>query len=290
MPLVTLEDAFPPTVEVASRYVRKVSVDVRSAPAVSWIAFDVAFRGTVEVTVPIDLPAGTRVVAMTVGHDGRPALLADAINWHRALQAGQDGEDPTTLAWDGESGDEEHVSVRTHGAASIAIAVVLPQLAQLRVAAPVVAASVDGAAVHGSVLDLRAVTAAGELGVPAVDVATSLLSDDGIRRGLIVDLAPPDPICVEGRGAKTIRQNFHRYQARLRQCYMAVAQRDPRVHGTTELRLMIAEDGSVEHVEADGELPAEVNDCLTAEVGSWSFGEGGERTQVNYPLTFQLVR
>ena len=310
MPGVTLDEAFPPTVQIAlptagghrlrggsGPRVTRVALDVHAAPDVTWLAVDVAADSETEpIALPIDLPACTRVVGMTIAHEGSGPALAAARPWREALAEVHASRDPTLLAWQGTSAGEDHLVLRAAGPTTIELALALPVLAQLRLVSPGarIAATVDGGAAvsvaSGASLSRPATTAApaGDGVSAAVSLVVDRVTDRSGRAPVIHDVVMHDT-WRGGATKKAILGVVELHRARLRYCYMREAQRDPRLAGTALLRFRIAPDGRVASVAVDGDLPAVVTDCLAAEVAGWEFPPDEAAVDVNYPLTFRLA-
>ncbi len=299
--LPTIDDAFPPSLGFDARgaaSLHRVSIDLRSAPEVSWITVEVSARRAQEVEVPIDLPVGTRVVGMMINRDGG-SVWATAMAEDDARAAARAAFQPALLAWASTTAGVDHLTLRVHGPATVELAIELPAVARLGIVAERevgrMSVSIDGAP-RGSWKALRARVAIDTTGLvidPAprpyaqVDRHTSLVAETSAHRTVVID---HEPHHIRFSADKAmIRRALKRRMARLRHCYNHVAQYQP-LEGTAVLRFRIAKDGSVRDIRVDSELPASITTCLAAEIATLELPAGDGEVEVNYPLQFTMAR
>jgi hypothetical protein len=249
--------------------------------------------------VPVDLPAGSRIVGMAV-------TTPDARTWSAALPKEEAiaafGREPdgALLTWQGTSADQDHVSIVVAESARIELAVELP---------PLVALGIDPdrqwiARIEGTVegrerrqwlkqqapvtLDLRGIEA---------HVAEDPYPHAGIDVALVAGAPARIDRPFEQRFSRTprwsgdkmmIRQRMKLSRERLTYCYERVAQwrRRPELDGTVNLQFVIGTSGKIETVVAASAFPAEINTCLENVLKEWEFPLLDTVVQVNYPLSF----
>lgn len=301
--LPTIDDAFPPSLGFDARgaaSLYRVSIDLRSAPEVSWIALEVTARRAQPVEVPIDLPVGARVVGMMIRRDG-DSIWATAMAEADARAEARTVMQPALLAWASTTAGVDHLTLRVEGPARVDLAVELPAIARLGIVAERqvgrVDVSIDGAP-RGSWKALRSRVAIDTAGLafdptprpyPHVDRETSLVAETSANRGVVVDFGPSHPTLQFSVDKTMIRRAIKRRMARLRHCYNHVAQYRP-LEGLATLRFRIAEDGHVRDIRVDSELPASITTCLAAEVATLELPAGDGEVEVNYPLQFTMPR
>ena len=131
--LPTIDSVHPPAVRVmfpgSGTSIERIAVEVH-ARAVSWVTVEVKVRRFVRGVVPIDLPAGTRIVGMAV-------TTPDERSWSTALPKQEAVEsfgrepDGALLTWQGTSPGQDHLSILVAERARIELAVELPPLMAL---------------------------------------------------------------------------------------------------------------------------------------------------------------
>lgn len=303
--LPTIASEFPASIRVESpstptcaASVDRIAIDVRSE-AVSWITIEVAARRCGQVVLPIDVPAGTRIVGMSVSSRGvrawsaaRPREVARA-DFRREFGA-------ALLAWESTSADQDHLRIELDDSARVELAVELPPLATLAIdpawqTVPRIEARVEGQPeqrwrrrARRIDLDLRGITAhVAKDAYPHADAETWLVTgaptrDDRARSERFS--RPPR----WGAGSAQIRAMMRLNRERITYCYERVAQWQPALEGTVSLQFLIEPDGRVSTAHATSALPAEINRCLEGVLTAWTFLEGDGRVLVNYPLMFSM--
>jgi hypothetical protein len=289
--LPTIDSALPPTIRIGGgnyrAHVRRVAVDLRRAPGVSWLR--VELDATWQVALPIDLPRGARVMGMTVERDDVEVWappMRKAISDETLLH----GEVATIIEPVGMTGDEEHFLLRaSRGSFAVTLALALPQAAEIAIDAerserlaitrddqPVTAViggptRVDTRMLPGSVV-----------GAPPIGFAL-----EGDRSSRVPPIS--EPVAVDQANsisAREIRRAIQLQEPRMRWCYMKGLQRDPELAGTAMLKFRIGRDGKVTGtVESD--LPVEITGCIGDVLASIELREGDAQIDVNYPLTFR---
>jgi len=275
-PLQTIESRFPPTIRVSAA--RDVAIE---RGEITWLVIGVeAARHGRLTTISIDLPAGTRVVGMSFD-TGEGPIWATQQEPLAADHEIRTGTAPALAEWSGSSSDEEHVTLRITQSGLAAFALELPPLDSVRVEAPV-AISIDGKRQRKTAT--FAPTAVASSG-PRLGEAMSLLVDTTVPG---VDLGVHDM-----RGGELDKEIIRRYVRRqipaLAHCFEVVAQRTRSDDGAM-LHFTIDENGNTSNVSADV-TDDDVGACLVREMTGWEFpaiAPGSWRTQVNYPLRFEL--
>lgn len=301
--LPTIDDAFPPSLGFDARggaALGRVSIDLRSAPEVSWITLEVTARRAQPVEVPIDLPVGARVVGMMLRRDGG-SVWATAMAEDDARATARVAMQPALLAWESMTAGIDHLTLRVQAPATVELAVELPAVARLGIVADRevgrVDVSIDGAS-RGSWKALRARVAIDTAGLaidraprpyPHVDRQTSLVAETSVNRGVVIHLDHAQSTVRFSADKTMIRRAIKQRMARLRHCYNHVAQYQP-LEGLATLRFRIAEDGRVRDIRVDSELPASITTCLAAEVATLELPAGDGEVEVNYPLQFRMAR
>ena len=296
----TIEDAFPPTIRVGtpSSYASRIDRVRFDRGEVAWLAIELSQPRSFEreLVVPIDLPAGTRVLGVQLERDdkvvwGQPFVeRAATARYQRAASA-------ALVAWAGSTGGEDHVAitvrdVTSHNPVTVTLALLLPAIPNLRVE-PSRVLVVDGQRATGPV-SLAVAPPADATTDTAVDARTSLFADPEVDVVTVVVAMPsPDQWMTPSIDKFMIRRRMKTHVAQLRQCYMHVAQWHPEVEGKIELHFTIEDDGHVSDATADGELASDdVKACLARTAHDLEFppAPGGGRVRVNYPIDFRLDR
>jgi len=286
--------------------VERVVVDVRSAPQVSWITIELGARHRRRFMraegVPLEVPAGTRIVGMLVrDRDGGSTWATPQPAFD--VEAARPVRGDLMLAWVGTSGGQEHTVLRVTAPATVELAVELPRLARLAIdPAPGMRAlevRVDGA-VRARVQAPRTRTEVALADVRVDDGPRSyahlgrhtvLLPERSTAIGVMV-ASVNGPEVSFSPDKTIIRRVIKAHRNRLRQCYARVAQRDPAwaFEGTATVMFTIEADGTVPTASVDSVLPAEIGECLAGVARTWAFPPSDGRVVVNYPLTFRLAR
>ncbi len=302
--LPTIESEFPPMLQVGSpsalgcaATVDRIAVEIH-AEAVSWITIEVTARACGQVVLPVDVPAGTRVVGMAVTTRGERAWSA-ARPRQAAVDAYRSVRGAALLGWESTSADQDHLRIELDDNARIELAVELPPLATLaidpahqRVAR--IEARVDGQAeqrwrrqARRIDLDLRALPAhVAEDTYPHADAETWLVSGAPSREELNVSRRFAS--VPHGADRLAIRKMMRLNRERITYCYERVAQWQPALAGTVDLRFVIEPDGRVSTAQATSAFPDDINRCLEHVLTAWTFLPGDGKTLVNYPLQFSM--
>ncbi len=299
--LPTIESEHPPALRVTSgswstRFER-VALAIHAAPEPSWLTIAVTGRDRPFV-LSIDVPDGTRVIGLAVAN-GQAAAWGRPLPVDRARDRFRTTNGSALVEWTSKSADEEHLTVRLDQASTIEIALELPPLARLEVAASAGAVSVEvggekrfaGKGGQRAVVELDDLAGhVGDATVPVVDEHVAIVAAESAPTEFF---GPPSfgPRVMRDLDKAMIRRRMTAHRAQLRRCYMAVAQWNPTLsHGDVVMTFMIGESGDVEWARpTETDLPASVTDCLAAEVTSWEFPATDGRVLVNYPLRFELL-
>ncbi|MBL0216226.1 MAG: AgmX/PglI C-terminal domain-containing protein [Myxococcales bacterium] len=302
--LPTIESEFPPALRVGSpttstcaATVDRIAVELH-AEAVSWITIEVTARACGQVVLPLDVPAGTRVVGMAVTTRGERAWSA-ARPRQAAVDAFRGVRGAALLGWESTSADQDHLRIELDDTARVELAVELPPLATLAIdpahqTIPRIEARVDGQPeqrwrrhARRIGLDLRALAAhVAEDAYPHADAGTWLVSgapsrdEPNVSRRFASAPHGPDRLAVR----KMMRLN----RERITYCYERVAQWQPALAGTVNLRFLIEPDGRVSAAQATSAFPEDINRCLENVLTAWTFLPGDGKTLVNYPLSFSM--
>ena len=301
--LPTIDSVHPPTVRVRSpgytTSIERIAVDVR-AKAVSWVTIEVKVRRRFDRgVVPVDLPAGSRIVGMAVTTPDQRSWSA-ALPKDEALAAFGREPDGALLTWQGTSADQDHIEIIVAESARIELAVELP---------PLVALGIDPdrqriARIEGTVegrerqqwlaqqtpvaLDLRGIEAH-----VALDPYPHANANVALVAGAPTRITQPFEQRFSRRplfsGDKMmIKQRMRLSRERITYCYERVAQwrRRPELDGTVNMQFVIGTSGRIESVVASSTLPAEITTCLENVLKEWEFPQLDMVVQVNYPLTF----
>jgi len=226
------------------------------------------------VTVPIDLPPGTRITAMTFAlgaHEPLTAAFVDAnialADYERSIRI---TDDPALLQHVWTSPDAERFALHVF---------------------PV--SRTDHATVEIT------------LDVPTDTRADWMTSDPAPRKAVASDLSlyatvPPPSVIIIGCGGyadnsrtidhKIIRRRVRLAEARLSNCWRHELFAAPTLQGTAELHFAILPSGETANVSVDGSLESDaVRQCIAQDVATWQWPETDGTTVVNYPLTFQVA-
>ena len=279
----TIDEAIPPAIRIS-----KASDVAIERGEITWLSFALPRADA----IAIDLPKGTLVVGVEL-------RSGDRVAWghlEAAPQArGQLERAPGTLIeWDSASGDVDHLLLR-HAARDcsatdvvqrceehVAIALLLPAIDHVRVEPK--PARIDGKRATSALVKLAAQAPVDQPHVEE-DVALVAMASDTTIPAFVFERQPRLQRSLD---KQIIRRRFAIHEAQLRRCYTAVRQRKPDLAGTVMLHFLIAPDGSVSDLSADGPLEdAEVRTCLIQEVGTWDFPPTDDSVRVNFPLTFR---
>lgn len=300
--LPTIDSVHPAAIRIGvpggrSR-IERIAVDVH-ANAVSWVTIEVKVRLFDHATVPLDVPAGSRIVGMAV-------TTADERSWSvaRSVSAATDAfarePDGALLTWQSSTAGQDHLSILVASSARIELAIELPPLAALAIdpvhqRVPRLEATVEG---HPReqwtqrdapvVLDLQGIEA---------HVAADSYPHAGARIALVAGAPDRGPPMFERRSSRAprfvsdktlIAQQMKLSRAQITYCYERVAQWRPELEDTVTLQFLIGESGQVEHASAISALPAEITRCIEDVVIRWEFPPPDVRILVNYPLAFSI--
>lgn len=274
-----------------------------------------------ELVLPLAVPRGTDVTALTITLDGarihaavRPADTARA----GYAQTVRELRDPALLAWTSSTATHDHLELRVfpvargHGAA-VVVTLALPPTERLAIdpgGAAIGQIEIAGVGrarrvarprqpVSVALPEPRAPDAwsdAALLRRPGVGPATSLFADapdPARRRPLVIGCvlaSDDDHDRVRSLTPTEIRRLVRLHHPQLRTCYQRAAQRDHTLAGEAILRFAITAAGAVGAVEIDGTLrDLDATACLAREVATWRLREGPGVTAVRYPLRFSLA-
>jgi hypothetical protein len=301
--LPTIDSVLPPAVRVGpigcSAKLARIALDVHAA-AVSWIILEVAAQRCDHIMIPLDLPAGTRVVGMAVTSRGERSWSAARLPQVAAAEY-REVRNASLLAWETTSADQDHLRIEVDDSARIEIAVELPALATLAIdpAAQRVASievKVEGRPeqrwrqrAERIDVDLRGVAAhVAEDAYPHADAHTWLVAGAPLREPVVTETRfVSDPSPGARRDVKTM---MRRNRERIRYCYQRLAQWHPELEGEVMMQFMIEASGTVAFAKATSTLPAEINTCLEGVITAWTFLPSDGRALVNYPLRFSIYR
>lgn len=295
-PALTIDEALPPTLVIGrvGSTIRIDRVDVHSRAGITWVTLALSpgrfHRHRDTSVIDLDAPAGTRVIGMAVTD-----ATSAATTWSvaqpvlAAERMFRTGPSPALVSMHGSTGGVDHFELALQDArapASVAIAMQFVDLAEVHVEAPPhVPLFIDD--VPGQVLGLERLE---PTEADHVDRATSLVLTSGV--GELVRFATrPEPTSLGQLDKSMIRRRIRDHRAQLTQCYLAVAQWMPSLHGSVMLHFTIDSLGEVHDAYVDGELQHPgVLGCLAREVSTWEFpsapGEG--KVDINYPIEFRL--
>lgn len=298
--LPTIDSVHPPAIRVGdlgrAARVERIAVDVRAAN-VSWVTIEITGVRRRRVSLPVSVPAGTRIVGMAVSADGARGWSA-ARSQSQAVADARSTGDASLLAWDGTSDDQHHVRIEVESPARIELAVELPPLRSLAIDSEGSTVDRVEAVIEGRgrrawrklastvELDLRGI---------AGHVAQDAYPHAGPNTWLVVGAPNRDEQVFARRlgvprGFSPDRRDIKRMmklnRERITYCYERVAQWRGELEGEVLLQFLIGTEGEVREVRATSALPEEINTCLEGVVKAWEFLESDTLTQVNYPLRF----
>ena len=300
--LPTIDSVHPPAVRVSSpgytASIERIAIDVH-ARAVSWVTIEVKVRRFDRGVVPVDLPAGSRIVGMAITTPDERSWSA-ALPRQEAVQAFDREPDGALLTWQGTSAEQDHLSIVVAESARIELAVELPPLTTLgidpdqqRIAR--IEGTVEGRE-RQQWLQQRAPVALDLRGIEAhvaVDPYPHVTEAVALVAGAPARIDRP----FEQRFSRTpswggdklmIRRRMKLSIERLTYCYERVAQwrRRPELDGRVNMKFVIATSGRVETAVASSPFPAAINTCLEDVVKEWEFPQLDTVIEVNYPLNF----
>ena len=300
--LPTIESENPPTLRVTSgswnARIDRVALAIHSAPETTWLTITMS-GGRRDRVIELDVPEGTRVLGMGVANDvanawGQPLPIGDA------RERINDGA--AFLKWDGASVGQEHLIITLDRPSTVDLALQLPPLARLAV-------DVDGGATSVSIGDEPRFAAKGRHQRTVLDlddVSGRIDAPPTVREGVAITAAQSpanmffQAVDMRPRGIRDldkamIRRRMQMHRAQLRECFQHWAQFQWTLEGAGEtvggviVSFRVQPDGSVADVHTiESDLPAQVNECLVAEVTSWEFPETDTPVEVHYPLEFRL--
>jgi hypothetical protein len=278
----TIDEAIPPAIRIS----RASDVAVERGE-VTWVSFALPQADA----IAIDVPKGTLVVGFELRSADQVAWghLEEATRARTRLGRGAG----TLIEWDSASGDVEHLLLR-HAARDcsatdvvrrcaehVAIALLLPAIDRVLVEPK--PARIDGKRATSALVKLTAQAPAEQ---PHLVEDLALVATTGDTTPALV--FERQPRLQRSLDKQIIRRRFAIHEAQLRRCYSAVRQRKPDLAGTVMLHFLIAPDGSVSDLAADGPLDdPSVRTCLIDEVGTWDFPATDDSVRVNFPLTFR---
>ena len=305
--LPTIDTVFPPTVRVGApgynSAIERIAVDVHAATT-SWITIEVRSRPfSPRAIVPLDVPAGTRIVGMSVSTHGVRSWSA-ARRRQEAIEDYRREPEASLLAWEGSSADQDHVRIEVDGSARIELAVELPPLPSLAIdpdghEVASIEATIEGHDRQPWRQQWRRRRARVELdlrGIPAhvaadpyahVDEQTWLVAGAPNRDEPQIDHRFPRPPHWVGDGP-AIRSMMKLNLGRFEHCYELYIQTHPQAEGDVAIQFFIPTSGEVTAVVAAGIAP-EIDACVVDVVKAWPFGPVDTPTQVNYPLHFRVA-
>lgn len=223
----------------------------------------------VEVSVPLRLPAGARVTAMTtaIGKRTRSARELEAdVARARFEHVLPRGLEPVLI---------EHVA---DGELRLRVSVSRKQRARITLALALVNDSVDWMTAdplergHVSTQHSLLALAAPPRAAPAITIS-----------------APAMSVSCDFGGARPIRRFIKLQVPRLGACYSRALQGDHELAGTVVLHFSVAASGYVSNVSVDGTLTAPaVRECIVDDVERWTLPAAVDSSTlvINYPLTF----
>lgn len=295
--LPTIASELPPALRIAGDgwgvRIERVTVAIRSAPEPTFVTLEVATGREQTVVVPLDVPAGTRVVGL--GSDGPEGRA-----WGRALPRAaardrQRGHGGAVLAWDGTSADEDHLTLTATAPATIELALYLPPLPRLAIetTARVLGVDVDGArqVSRGRRAVVELADVAGRVGELALASASERVALVAAPASVFEFLEHPPSTDVRfGRDLDKamIRRRLKWLRPHLRRCFMQAAQGSALRRGGAVLAFLIVADGSVAWARAhESDLPATVDACLVAQVERLELPAADGDVLVHYPVEFR---
>ena len=303
--LPTIDSVHPPAVRVSfprySASIERIAVEVH-ARAVSWVTIEVKVPRFAHGEIPIDLPAGTRIVGMAMITPDEQ-LWSAALPKQEAIEAFGREPDGALLTWQGTSVDQDHLSIIVAESARIELAIELPPLTTLAIDPDHQRIARIEGTVEGHerqqwlkqqtavALDLRGIEAhVADDAYPHVtkNVALVVGAPTRIDRPFEERFSRPPSW---GGDKRMIRRQMKLSIDRMTYCYERVAQwrKRPELDGTVTLQFAIGMSGKIESVVSVSAFPAEITSCLENVVKEWEFPPLDAVVQVNYPLTFSTV-
>jgi len=299
--LPTIDSVHPAAIRVnlpgGRTVIDRIAVDVR-ANAVSWLTLEVRVQRFDTAIVPVDVPAGSRIVGMSIATVDRQAW-SSAIRQDAATRAFSSRPKGAVLTWDSTSAGQDHLEIRVAESARIELAIELPPLAALAIdpaglRIPRIEAAVEGRSddqwtgrFRPVVLDLHDLPAHVEDDpYPHARAGVALVADGPDRsepvqfRSTLVPKPNSDKRLIE-REMKLSRD-------RIAHCYEHVAQwrKRPELDGTVNLQFIVAPSGHVASAVAESTFPSEITRCIEEIARAWEFPPPDVTVKVNYPLTF----
>jgi hypothetical protein len=284
-----------PTIESQSPPALRVDAPVRTSletNKITWLAFALPRR---DGAISIDLPSGTQVVGIELT-SGATQLWGRLQPVHAAARRASDSTG-ALVAWQGSTGDEDHLVIRHAGRGCaeadvvvpcdqperVALALILPAIDRLAIA-PALGLVVDG---KPAAVAMLAVSPTAARDNPHVDADHSLFVDAN-------DAMPPlleseDRPRRRDFGKAEIRRAIQIHHPQLQGCYAEAELRGPSLAGTAMLQFVIA-DGRATRVDVGGDLPAALRACIADQLASWDFPQGDTEVEVNYPIAFRIRR
>jgi hypothetical protein len=250
------------------------SVDTDVERAIATLTFDLAASSSnpSEVSVPVRIRGGARVIGMSVTAGGEALITrtlssVDAWNDYRRLTAPGPEADPALLRYVGTRDGLDELQLRVFPLTKERVAHI-----ELTVALPT-----DGWSISPPE-------------EPYVSRGVAMLAVEPPRtRAPIVIACGVGVAHGVGELDKTIiRRHVKRNLPRVRGCYERGLLSNPALAGGVELHFTIAPDGRTSSVSVDGALDAPaVRACIAEDLASWEFPAvpEGSATRVNYPIT-----
>ena len=300
--LPTIDSVHPPAVRVgfpgSGTSIERIAVEVH-ARSVSWVTIEVKVRRFSTGEVPIDLPAGSRIVGMAV-------TTPDERSWgaaqpkQEAIEAFNREPDGALLTWKGTSAGQDHLSIVVAESARIELAVELPPLTALGIDPDTQRIDRIEGTVEGHerqqwlkqrvpvALDLRGIEAHVAVDAyPHVNQNVAVVAGAPTRTDQPFEQRFSRPPSWGG-DKLMIRRRMKLSVERFSYCYERVAQwrRRPELDGTVNMKFVISTAGKVETAVATSPFPAAINTCLEEVVKEWEFPQLDTVIVVNYPLSF----
>ena len=283
----TIDEAFPPTIRVepSTMYSCRVKIDRAhldtGAAPLSWFVAELSTDRPCRWTeLSLELPAGTRVVGMSV--EARGARSWSAARPVREARAAVDrGLGTGLLEWQGSSGDQDRFRALLPMPVRLELALELPPLGHVVIEAT---RRLD--------VDLRGVPARTTPAPYAYLDARTALVTGAPHRDEPAPIHRRWPAAPSGGGDKaSIRRGIRRNLGRITHCYERVAQWRGEIEGTASLQFLVSREGAVENVKtAETDLPPAITRCIEDVMRAWRFDGLEGTTLVNYPLRFSTPR
>lgn len=299
--LPTIDSVHPAAIRVnlpgGRTVIGRIAVDVR-AKAVSWVTLEVTLPRFDTAVVPIDVPAGSRVVGMAITTLDRRAW-SSAVRQDAATRAFSRRPEGAVLTWGSTSAGQDHLEIRIARSARIELAIELPPLAELaidpagqRIAR--IEATIEGRddqqwtrRYQPVVLDLRGIEAhVDEDPYPHARAGVALVADGPDRTEPVQFRSTRLPNLNSDK--RLIQRQMKLSRDRIAHCYEHVAQwrKRPELDGTVNVQFFVAPSGKVASAVATSSLPVEITGCIEEVVKAWEFPAPDIAMLVNYPLTF----